>query len=157
MRNCGSPLKYSFSEVNHEKSVTVVELKEKGNLLVKQIPLKPLHDMRIIKGHLQDLLDEKVTVLADCNDYIQAVLMYEEALYEPMDKLRSVYPNIMQMIKETNIRRDGIMVYDSVLTKRKGPMELYKEFYKNVTDRDLDERRQMVLNEIIETVIEEEK
>lgn len=157
MRYCGSPLKYSFSEANYDKSVTVVELKEKENIIIKEVPLKPLHDMRIIKGRLEDLMNEKVIALADCNDYIQAVLTDKEALYEPMDKLRSVYPNIMQMVKENNIRRENEIEYVSVSTKRKTSFELYKEFYRKVTNCELDERREHALIEMIENVTEEEK
>ena len=51
IRYCGTPLKYSFSEAGQQKSVTVVELLEKGNLKIREIPLKPLRDMRKLKAH----------------------------------------------------------------------------------------------------------
>lgn len=156
MRYCGSPLKYSFSEAGHEKSVTVVELKEKGDLVIKKVPLKPLHDMRIIKGKLKDLLAEDVVALADCNDYIQAVLTDEEVLFEPMDKLRSVYPNIMQMVKETNTERKNLRSECFAKAEKKSSMELYKEFYRIVTEQELDERREAILTKIIQNVAEEE-
>lgn len=155
MRYCGSPLKYSFQEANYDKSVTIVELKEKGDILIEQIPLIPLHDMRIIKGKLKDLLDLKVIQAADSNDYIQAVLTDEEVLYEPMDKLRTVYPNIMQMIKEKDILKDGLAEYDLTALEKKDSFQLYKEFFETVTDDILDDNKAKIIKTIIDEVSEE--
>lgn len=155
MRYCGSPLKYSFQEANYDKSVTIVELKEKGDILIEQVPLIPLHDMRIIKGKLKDLLDLKVVQAADSNDYIQAVLTDEEVLYEPMDKLRTVYPNIMQMIKEKDILKDGLAEYDLTALEKKDSFQLYKEFFESVTDDILDDNKAKIIKTIIDEVSEE--
>ena len=57
MRYCGTPLKYSFSEVSQEKSITVVELEEKGNVQIKTLPLIPLRDMRKIRGTYMEVTD----------------------------------------------------------------------------------------------------
>lgn len=155
MRYCGSPLKYSFSEAKYDKSVTIFELKEKGKLLVEQIPLKPIHDMRIIKGRLKDLLNIKVVQAADCNDYIQAILTDEEALYEPMEKLRTVYPNIMQMVKEKDMLRDNLEKYDITALEKKDSFQLYKEFFETVTDDKLVDKKASLIRNIINEVSEE--
>lgn len=156
MRYCGSPLKYSFSEAFHNKSITIVDIKEKGNISVSQIPLRPKHDMRIIKGKLSDLLEDSVVDAADRNDFIQAILTDEDALFEPMDKLRTVYPNIMQMIKEKDITRDGVKEYDFTSLEKKDSFQLYKEFYESVTDRLLDEQREQIIRNIINEILGEE-
>ncbi|MDR2692925.1 MAG: exonuclease SbcCD subunit D [Chitinispirillales bacterium] len=97
-RYAGSPLKYSFSEVRHEKSVSLVELREKGNLSVSALPLVPLHDMREIKGPLSELISDRVSSLADKNDYLRVVLTDREGdITDPMGKIRSVYPNVMSL------------------------------------------------------------
>lgn len=108
MRYSGSLLKYSFSEEFHKKSVTLVELKEKGNITLTVYPLRPRHDMRRIKGKLGDLLDPQVVEAADCEDYISAVLTDDEELADPMEKLRASYPNIMELNLEKN--RDPVAV-----------------------------------------------
>ena len=56
LRYCGTPLKYSFSEKDHKKSITVIDLKSKDEIEISEIPLKPLHDMREIRGTYDELM-----------------------------------------------------------------------------------------------------
>ncbi|NLZ81546.1 MAG: exonuclease SbcCD subunit D [Clostridiales bacterium] len=141
----GSPIKYSFSEVSHIKAVNIVELKEKGEIKVTKRQLSPLHDMRKIKGKLLDLIKEEVYSLGDVEDYISATLTNDEELIDPIGTLRSVYPNIMQIIIEKNITQTEVDKESSSRLKNKTTLELFEDFFELVTDRNVDEPRKQVM------------
>ena len=97
VRYCGAPLKYSFSEAGQEKSITVVELKEKGSVDLRTIPLKPLHDLRKIRGTYLEVTAKSFYENRDCEDYLQVTLTDEEDVPDGMAKLRTIYPNLMRL------------------------------------------------------------
>ena len=97
IRYSGTPLKYSFSEIRHEKSVTIAELKEKGSLTVHQEPLKPLHDMREIRGSYEELVLRENYQGTDLEDYLHVILTDENDIPDVIGRLRSIYPNIMKL------------------------------------------------------------
>lgn len=152
IRYSGSPIKYSFSEVFHKKSVCVVEITDKGQVDIRLRDLIPLHDMRKIKGNMQDLMSEEVTKEGDTNDYIQATLTDTKEIIDPIGTLRSVYPNTMQIITLKNTRTEEDMESGSGEIKKKSTMEIFEEFFCAVTDREFDESRKNVMREIIEEV-----
>lgn len=145
----GSPIKYSFSEVNHIKTVNIVELKEKGNISVRKRQLTPLHDMRKIKGKLLDLIKEEVYSLGNVEDYISVTLTNEEELIDPIGTLRSVYPNVMQIIMEKNQSETEITRESVSVLKNKSTLELFEDFFELVTDRQVDKSRRQVMIEAI--------
>lgn len=149
VRYAGSPLKYSFSEVHHQKSVTLVELLEKGEVQVEQLPLKPLHDMRKVKGELSALLSPEAAEAADREDYLCAVLTNEEELIDPIGSLRKVYPNVMQILLEKNERISGSE--EQLLPERgqKSMLELYREFFVRAAGRPLDEEREELVRRVL--------
>ena len=130
IRYAGSPLKYSFSEVNHHKSVPLVEIDAAGQASVELIPLNPLHDMRRIKGPLEKLLSTEVAGAADRNDYLQVVLTDEEDLVAPLDCLRHIYPNVLKLDFANS--RSQLNEDDSLAPARisKSPEEMFRDFYK---------------------------
>jgi exonuclease SbcD len=128
---CGSPVKYSLSEWRHEKSITLVEVGEKGNLYVTALPLTPIHDMREIKGEIDKLMSDEVSRLADKDDYLRVILTDEDEVIDPMGKLRSVYPNIMSLDFEnsrTSIDVSAI-TSDAETIEKLSPYELFREFF----------------------------
>lgn len=151
----GSPIKYSFSEVNHIKAVNIVELKEKGEINVTKRPLSPFRDMRKIKGKLLDLIKEETYSLGDVNDYISASLTNEEELIDPIGTLRSVYPNIMQIIIEKNKIQTDVGMESSALLKNRTTLELFEDFFELVTEREVDEPRRQVMVDAIQKAVEE--
>lgn len=153
----GSPLKYSFSECETVKSVVLLELKEKGEVSIERRELKPLHDMRQIKGSLEELLKEEIVSLADREDYLKVTLTDEDELFEPMERLRSRYPNVMQMELLKNLRHEGEAAVRKQQIREKTMLEIYQDFYEAVTDRTLDEERMQVLAALAKEIREEEK
>ncbi len=135
------------------KTVNLVEIKGEGEVSVKQLPLKPLHEMRKIRGRMDELMTEEVAEAADRCDYIQAQLTNEEELIDPIGTLRSVYPNIMQIVLMKNEGRENPEYESRAVEKRKSIPELFAGFYQMVRNEEPDEERMEI---ILETAKETE-
>ncbi len=157
IRYSGSLLKYSFSEVNHKKGFTIVHINDKGEVSIEHRELKSKRDMRIIKGPLNELVNPAIYDGTSLEDYIHAILTDEEELVDPISKLRAVYPNIMSLSRETTAAREDSRTSASAGYKTKTKLELFDEFYKVITGRDLDDKRHAVISEVIEAVEREGK
>ena len=95
VRYSGSPLKYSLSEVNNEKSVPIVTLTGKGSVDIELVPLKPMRNMRHIKGELRELLDRENVESTD--DFIYATLTDEDIVSDAMGIFQQVYTNTVKI------------------------------------------------------------
>lgn len=157
VRYAGSPLKYSFSEVNHKKSVPIIEFMEKGKMDISFVNLKPIRDMRSIKGKLNNLLDNSVVSLGNRNDYINAVITDDEYIMDAIAKLRKVYKNVLKL--EYQNRRTEFVndVYSEVSSSKKSYIELFSEFYKLQNNIELDERRTEIVNDVIKNCVADEE
>lgn len=146
----GAPLKYSFSEANHDKSVNLVTLGAVGEVDVQKISLKPMREMRCIKGKLMDLLDREVwePLGEEREDYIQVTLTDKEELLDPMGSLRSVYPNVLQILLERNEAGGGMEYESSLQCVKKSTVELFAEFYEMLKGDPLDDIRLAVVEEV---------
>ncbi len=138
---CGTPMKYSFSEANQMKTVNLVEIKEDGSVLVEKEALRPYREMRVIKGELQQLIAPNVVNAerVSCHDYIQAVLTDKDALIDPIGTLRSVYPNVLQIVLEKNYNVNEEMYDSSFQGQQKSIQELFAEFYYMLVGQELSE------------------
>ena len=96
VRYCGTPLKYSFSEAKHKKSVTVVEMGEKGSLEIRTVALVPKRDMREIKGTYAEITLKDNYINTNTDDYMHITLTDEEDIPDAIGKLRVIYPNLMK-------------------------------------------------------------
>ena len=149
----GSPLAYSFSECMQEKSVVIVELDAKGVAQIERIPLSPLHRMRKIKGRLEDLISPALTDHLDREDYLQVTLTNEEELIDPIGTLRSVYPNVMQLVFEKK-EKEMTGEFTAIETvNRKTPGELFDDFYCLIREKEMDEARRQVINDVIKELL----
>ncbi len=148
VRYCGSPLKYSFSEWRHKKSVTIVELKEKGIVLLEQVPLQPIHDLREIRGTLSSLLQPEVVAQGDPQDYLRVILTDEIPPYDPLGQLRQVYPNLLRL----DFERNEVAAMESITAaqdvEEKTIMELFSDFYEMANDRSMNEAERAVMEQI---------
>ncbi len=162
----GSPLKYSFSEALGDKSVNLVELGEPGvwesragqdlpgGVSVRRIPLKPLHEMRCVKGKLADLISPQVLAALPSpeakEDYLQVTLTDTEELIDPMSTLRSVYPNVLQIVMEKNLAAQDTEHVKRLQMERKETEELFSEFYEMLKGEPLDENRRAIVKRAAE-------
>lgn len=147
----GSPLKYSFGEALGEKSVNLVELGEPGEVKVEKIPLKPLRELRCIKGKLEELIHPEVVNAGDAEDYLQVTLTDTEELIDPVSTLRSVYPNVLQVLLEKNLPKEQGNYESSLQIERKSTEELFGDFYEMLKGEPMDEVRREIVKEVAET------
>lgn len=157
VRYAGSPLKYSFSECLHEKSASLIAIKEKGDLEIRTLPFKPLQDMRIIKGKLENLLREAASGPADPDDYVRAILLDEEEIVDPMGKLRGAYPNIMSLDFENS--RTGIDVgtifANEETAEELSPYRLFRQFFLETQGSAMSAEQEEIVQEIFQIGEEE--
>jgi len=130
IRYSGSLLKYSFSEAKQRKSLTLIDLGPKGDLKIDQVSLPPLRDMRVIRGNLDTLLSDECVTVGNPQDYIAAELTDRGALFEPMKKLRSKYPNALQLDRLDQEDQEERVLTAASQIKEKGPRVLIQEFFK---------------------------
>jgi exonuclease SbcD len=152
IRYSGSLLKYSFSEKDHKKGVTIVELDEKGNAFVRHRELSPKREMRVIKGSLNHLISPEVYLTENVEDYIYAILTDDEELIDPISKLRAVYPNIMGLQREDRNEKEESRTSASSGYKSKSKLQLFQEFYKSILGKELINEKLDLVKGIIESV-----
>ena len=148
----GAPMKYSFSEARDTKSVNIVELRRQEPATVTRKALTPLHEMRCIKGQLRELISPQAVGAEGVSreDYIQAALTDREELIDPIGTLRSVYPNVMQILSQRyeEVNEEN---YESRLQGRhKSPRELFGDFYEMLTGERLSQRQQALVQDVLE-------
>ncbi len=158
IRYCGTPLKYSFSEAGHTKSVTVVELKEKGSVSVRTVPLIPLHGMAEIRGTYAEVTAKPFyegTSLRD--DYTHITLTDEEDIPEAVSKLKVIYRNLMKMDYDNRRTRSLSQDTDAADIERKSPLELFEDLYEMQNGAPMNEEQSAYLTALIEATWEEQK
>ncbi len=154
IRYCGTPLKYSFSEVHHHKSVTVVELQQKGTISLRTVDLIPIHDMREIRGTYEELTSRENYEGTAVDDYIHITLTDEEEEPDAMAKLRTIYPNLMKLDYDNKRTRAGVVMGEVDETKHCNPIELLQEFYQLQNNQPMNEAQISFASSLIEKIWE---
>ena len=154
IRYCGTPLKYSFSEAGQQKSVTVVQLEEKGTLTVREIPLKPLRDMRKLKGSYMELTALSNYQDTNTEDYLQITLTDEEDIVDGMQKLRTIYPNLMRLEYDNRRTRENQQIDGTEPAERKSELEYFEEFFELQNNQPMNEEQRKFSEELIRKLLE---
>ena len=144
VRYSGSPLKYSLSEVNNEKSVPIINIEGKNEISIKLHPLKPLRDMRHIRGSIKDLLDE--SNVCDRDDFIYATLTDEEIIDDAMGIFQQIYPNTVKIDYDNSHTREAESIDISRITENRTFSELIGDFYKMIYDSDMTDEEMEIMN-----------
>lgn len=145
-----SPLKYSFREINEKKGVIIVEFNDKKDeVKTEQIKVLPLHDMRKLTGTLEEIMSPEVQALGDVNDYIVAELTDEGDIYDPMGKLKSIYPNAMHLTYLRDVEASGEDREVEISRSNISPLEAYLDFCKYVGAEAPSEECMQVVNDVI--------
>ncbi len=161
MRYCGTPLKYSFSEASHEKSVTIAEIGARAGahaeLSIRTVPLVPLHDMREIKGSYDELTLKANYENTDLQDYLHITLTDEEDVFDAVRKLKLIYPNLMKLDYDNTRTRAGISPASANAPERRTPLELFADFYEERNGKPMSdfqkERTESIIGKISEETI----
>ena len=157
IRYCGTPLKYSFSEAKVQKSVTVIELYEKGNLHIHTVPLKPLHDLVELKGTYDTVTARSFYEGTSWQeDYTHITLTDEEDIPDAIGKLRAIYHHLMKLDYDNKRTRSSSEITADLAVEEKTPIQLFSDFYELQNYQPLNEEQATFLNGLIETIWEED-
>lgn len=153
-RYAGTMLKYSFSEVNHKKTMPIIDFKEKVNIDIKLVELKPLRDMREIKGPIEKLLENYEE--ENAKDYIRAIITNEEPVYDAIGQLRRIYPNVLKLEVQNSKILSNIEFKTENLrkVKSKSEVELFNEFYKFQNNIELNVEQKNLIQEVVKEIKE---
>lgn len=154
IRYSGSILKYSFSEVAHQKSVTLVELATDGSAQTRHIDLAARRNLRIVEGSLEALLERGKTD-AHADDFILARVSNTESILDVMGKLRDVYPNVLQM-QYSGVREAGPLPGASREMLKKSHMALFEDFFNDVHVEPLSAEQRAYMVTLLEQLAQEE-
>ena len=157
VRYCGTPLKYSFSEAKHQKSVTVVELGEKGAVSVRTVPLTPMRDLAELRGTYEELTFRGFYQGTSYpRDYVHITLTDEEDIPDAVSKLRIIYPNLMKLDYDNKRTRAGI-VLEGAEDQQRSPLELLEEFYEKQNGQPMGEEQRAFAKSLMERIWEEDE
>ena len=156
IRYCGTPLKYSFSEAGHYKSVTVAELGEKGELKLHAVPLLPRHDMRVLGGTFAQLTGEGKENAGEREDYLHIILTDEEDVPEALGRLRQIYPNLLKLSYDNTRTRTSRSVDRAESVQRKSPLELFEAPYETQNNQPMSKEQRDFAQTLIKKLREEE-
>ena len=145
VRYSGSPLKYSLSEVNNDKSVPMITLGDKGDVKIELLKLRPLRDMRHLKGPIEKLLDK--SNISRPEDFIYATLTNEEIINDAMGIMQQVYPNTVRIVYDNSRTRELDRIDITAITQHKSFDELISDFYRKMYSCEISEEELQVMME----------
>lgn len=154
IRYSGSLMKYSFSEQHQKKGMTLVELNDAGFVAAEHIPLSAPHDMRIIEGELDQLLEQGKTD-PSTHDYLLVRLHDKHAILDPMEKLRKVYPNVL------HLEKPGMLIgVDQEMGRARlarGELDMFRDFFLEAKQEPLSEQQESAMAEVIQSLKQAEQ
>lgn len=157
VRYCGTPLKYSFSEAGDCKSATIVELREKGNVLVRTVNLTPKRDMREIRGSYEEITRKSFYENTSYReDYMHITLTDEEDIPQALGKLRVIYRNLMKLDYDNRRTREGREISGAENVENKSPLRLFADFYELQNNQPMSSGQEAYVRELIGKIWESE-
>ena len=156
IRYAGSPLKYSFSELHQKKSVTVAELRAKGETEIRQIPLQPRREMIELRGTFEEILEEARKKGELQTDYYHMILTDETDVVDALSRLREYYPNIMLLDYDNRRTRSQKEVEQLDRVEERTPGELFAALYEQQNGQEMDSDRKEYLDGLIREIWEEQ-
>ena len=150
MRYCGSPLKLSFSEVSKDKVCVIVDLKEKGNVEIKEVKLNPLHDMAILKGTYSELVDSKELKNKYKDAYLRIELKDKKDIPYVKDKLRAVYNNVLEVEYERKTKQQKELEININEIKSLSDLDLVNMFFKEQLNKELNSKQTKIIKNALE-------
>lgn len=151
IRYSGSLIKYSFSEIHQKKGITVIELFEKSNLKIDFIPFELKRNFRILEDTLENII-KSAEFDTNRDDYIKAIITDKGELLDPMAKLRSVYPNAMELVRKERyvISKNTERSITNIAQKSK--LSLFESFYEEMTGEKCTDSELDIIKPIIDKV-----
>lgn len=152
MRYSGSPLKYSFSEVNQEKKLLLVDLQEKGQIIFQEIPLKARKEWKEIEGYFEEIISPEFYEKTDREAYVRILLKDENEVPSAAGILREIYPGLMRIDYVNQRKFTENLVQEREEIKELSPEEILEDFMEKITDNPLTQEQRAYINPIIEEI-----
>ncbi len=149
-RYSGSLLKYSVDEAKQKKSCVILNCKEKGNISINLESIKPLRDLRIVRGYMKDLCEcvDSVNLISD--DYVFVELLDEDAVFDVVPRLRQTFKNIIGVKMVNRFNTDNNITINNI--KSIDFTSLFNEFYSNVSGQNISPKKQNIINSILSLI-----
>ena len=147
-RYAGSPLPYSFSEANQDKSITVIQVDAAHTCSISTLPLTPLHPMRELRGPLEELVKPDIVAAGSPEDYLRVTLTDEREPENAASRLRAVYPNLMRLEFDNRRTRQGELQLDEDWEEELPLEALFAEFFEKQNGRALEPESLVLLEQM---------
>lgn len=146
IRYSGSLMKYSFGEQNQKKGFTLVEIDQNGFVSAEHVDLAAPHEMRIVEGELEQVIEQGKTDPKN-EDYLLVRLMDKHAILNPMEKLRTVYPNILHLEKPGMLI--GVEQEMAQAKLARSEIDMFRDFFTEAQDSQLSQEQDQAISDII--------
>lgn len=146
IRYSGSLMKYSFGEQNQKKGFTLVEIDQNGFVSAEHIDLAAPHEMRIVEGELEQVIEQGKTDPKN-EDYLLVRLMDKHAILNPMEKLRTVYPNVLHLEKPGMLI--GVEQEMAQAKLARSEIDMFRDFFSEAQDGQLSQEQDQAISDII--------
>ena len=156
IRYCGTLLKYSLSEIEQEKSVTIAEIGRKGSLEIRTVPIIPGRDMKSYKGTFEQLTDMKFYENINTDDYIFIILTDENDIPDAVGRLRKIYPKMMKLSYDNSRTRSRSVITETYEADEIPPEKLFSLFYEQQNNHSMSREQTEFVEALIKEVWEEE-
>ncbi|WP_404452786.1 exonuclease SbcCD subunit D [Virgibacillus necropolis] len=155
IRYSGSILKYTFSEATHKKSITMVDMKNDGECDLTYIPLKARHDMQVVEGYFDDLINQP---LENNEDYLHISLLDNGQIIDPMNKLRKIYPNILRLERTSLTSSKSLIDLQKIRQQQtKSHTELFAQFYEEIKGEPISDTSMRHVEKVVDQLITDER
>ncbi len=155
LRYCGTPLKYSFSETGHEKSITVLDIKGKDDIALSTVPLVPLRDMRELRGSYSELVTRENYEGTCTDDYLRVVLTDAEEVPEVLARLRVIYPNIMELRYDNDRTRRNAVISAPEAAETRAPVDYLAELYEHQNNAPMSDAQRQLAGRLLKDLVKE--
>ena len=153
LRYAGSPLKYSFSESEHKKSVTIIDMQEKGDIDVRAVPLHPMRDLRVVEGRIDEILR-----MEPSDDYVSVTVHNEFVPPDAKLEIRtSVFPNMLRFMVSNSKTKETMDVRGAERVENLSAEQLFVDFFKAVRNGEAPTDAHMQIFERVLKELEEEQ
>lgn len=152
IRYSGTPLKYSFSECNHKKSACIIEFGAKEDVKINLVPLKPIRDMREIRGTFEEVTSKEFYEKQSCSDYLRFILTDEDETPDATAKLRVIYPNVMKVNYDNTRTRTNGTIEKIEAVEKISPLEIFGKLYEKQNNQPMSEEQKKFIAKLIEEI-----
>lgn len=152
VRYAGTPLKYSFSEISHKKSMTIVDIKEKGNIQIQEIPLHPAWDLVELRGSLDELISSSITGSVEKTSLVKITLTDEVLKTDAIDILRQFYPYIVSIGYDNSMTRDNNIIQNTSISEEEDPQQIVEELFVQQNNREMNDVEKDLIKKLVKKV-----